>query len=635
MLEGKIKPALRINAFLNDVLRVFQTPFVGLPFVIWFYFILCYIALPSNPVWLGILPDGDDYTYLSHTIDWLQGQGWFDPIQHRMSPPEGVALHYTRFAEMPIAALIMLFRLFGYTWQGAALLGSFVLPVLYLGLFFWVLRKTADRFVSQNWSRLTAFIALFAPFLMFKFAPGQVDHHGLETILTLTALGLTTFIFERPDQIRWAVAASGVFALSTAIGLEVLPWMTLTSAVIGVWTAINGRKAARSALAYGAGLFVFGAVFLALDRSASVIFKPDLLSYSIVYVALMGGIALSLFGAAGAALIKNVKIRILVCGVFAAILGVLYLHQFPALLAGPYGAMDEKLAALLLSTHEEALPLMTRLNPFRAIVCVLLPILGFAYSICRAREEKAANRWKWILIAVLLGASISLGIFYQIRMMIYAELFSIIPLAAFAQRRWAWIGAHYAGRRRFWAEIWLVLLIGPLTTVFLFALQDGRSFNVGVLMFPAQTVGNINNMRGVEKALNAPPYAGRRLRIMNMVGDGAELLFTTPHEVMAAPYHTNVRGNLESINFFSAIDEVQAEKIARRNNINLVLLSRFIPEMYLKAGVPDYVTPSDKKTGKFFYESFMGQLVSHEVPNWLKEIPLPKSANYQLFEVVK
>ena len=101
-------------SFFAAVLRVFMPPFEGLPLVMWCYFVFSYIALPQNPMWRGDLPDPDDYTYLSQTLDWLQGQGWFDSIQHRMNPPSGVSIHYTRLAELPIAAVITVFRAFHY-----------------------------------------------------------------------------------------------------------------------------------------------------------------------------------------------------------------------------------------------------------------------------------------------------------------------------------------------------------------------------------------------------------------------------------------------------------------------------------------------------------------------------------------
>ena len=54
---------------------------------------------------------------------------------------------------------------------------------------------------------------------------------------------------------------------------------------------------------------------------------------------------------------------------------------------------------------------------------------------------------------------------------------TVIPLAVLLQRGWAYIGGHFKGRKRVFAEIGLILLIGPLPSVFYPALFDGRSFN--------------------------------------------------------------------------------------------------------------------------------------------------------------
>lgn len=624
----------KVAKFFADVARIFMPPFVGLPLVMWCYFIFSYLALPHNPIWRGDLPDPDDYTYLSQTLDWLQGQGWFDNIQHRMSPPEGVAIHYTRFAELPIAGVIMLFRLFHYSWRGAALLGSFLLPVVYLAVFFAVLRATAARIIGSDWARLTAFIAMFCGALMFKFAPGQVDHHGLEAILTMIAVGLTAQIFARPEQIRWAVFAGITLALSLAIALEVLPWVALISTVIGLWATFSGTKVARSTAAFGVSLFVSSAALLALDKPLAEFFQPDLLSYSIAYVALTGGIALALLVASGAVCIQNIKLRCILTASIAAALGALYLWRFPDLLGGPYGAMDKKLAALFFANLEEAEPLIKRYGVFKSLSMLAPSLLGFVASLSFLRRAQGDKKWGWLLIASLLGPAFALTVFYQIRVLIYASLFAIIPLAAFVEQGWAWVGTHCEGRKRFWAEIGLVLLIGPLTTIFLPALQDGRSFNTGVMLFPAQSFDDSCEMRGMEQLLSAAPYAERApLRIINMIDQGPELLFRTPHAVLSAPYHTNVRGNLDALDFFSTTDMDHAEQIAKRDGINLVVMCRNIPDAYLDGPKPHYVIYPDGGIKMRPNASLAGQLAFHQIPLWLTEIPVPAAPNYLVFEV--
>src|ERR1700752_4875323 len=48
----------------------------------------------------------DDAMRLVDVRDFLAGQSWFDLTQHRLSPPEGVAMHWSRLIDLPLAMLI-------------------------------------------------------------------------------------------------------------------------------------------------------------------------------------------------------------------------------------------------------------------------------------------------------------------------------------------------------------------------------------------------------------------------------------------------------------------------------------------------------------------------------------------------
>jgi len=54
-----------------------------------------------------MLPDNDDAMRLVTVRDLIAGQAWFDPVQHRMRPLEGAAMHWSRFVDAPIAGLIL------------------------------------------------------------------------------------------------------------------------------------------------------------------------------------------------------------------------------------------------------------------------------------------------------------------------------------------------------------------------------------------------------------------------------------------------------------------------------------------------------------------------------------------------
>ena len=95
---------------------------------------------------------------------------------------------------------------------------------------------------------------------------------------------------------------------------------------------------------------------------------------------------------------------------------------------------------------------------------------------------------------------------------------------------------------------------------------------------PGETANDSCSLRGIEQVLDTPQYVARApLRIVSVMDQGPELLFRTPHAVLSAPYHTNVRGNLDALDFFKTTDPAGAENIARRDGINLVVCAVLFP----------------------------------------------------------
>src|ERR1700761_6319831 len=105
------RPVSGISRFFA---AIFEPPFYGLPFLIWGYFVWCYLVYPDSAILHGSLPDSDDYMYLDQVLDWLRGQSWYDNVQHRLNPPEGVPIVFSRLTEFPMAAI---------TWLLSPLLG--------------------------------------------------------------------------------------------------------------------------------------------------------------------------------------------------------------------------------------------------------------------------------------------------------------------------------------------------------------------------------------------------------------------------------------------------------------------------------------------------------------------------------
>src|SRR5271168_3626835 len=110
-------PPWPLRAFIAS----FRRPFTGLWLVVMIYYVACYLLVPTSHTLRGNLPDPDDYMYLVQVMDWLKGAGWYDNIQHRINPPDGVMIHFSRLAMIPMAAIVLLFKLCGLGLRGGSM----------------------------------------------------------------------------------------------------------------------------------------------------------------------------------------------------------------------------------------------------------------------------------------------------------------------------------------------------------------------------------------------------------------------------------------------------------------------------------------------------------------------------------
>ena len=109
---------------------MFQPPFEGLWAAVLLYYFWCFLVHPQGQILRGNLPDPDDYMYLDQVLDWMKGQGWYDHLQHRLDPPEGGLIHFSRLAMIPMALLTLFFELLGLRPTGAATLMAIFYPLI-------------------------------------------------------------------------------------------------------------------------------------------------------------------------------------------------------------------------------------------------------------------------------------------------------------------------------------------------------------------------------------------------------------------------------------------------------------------------------------------------------------------------
>ena len=139
---------------------------------------------------LGVAPyDGDSLMRLQQVRDLLAGQAWYDVTQHRMSPPEGASMHWSRLVDVPLAAVQLVLRpLLGPA--GAEYGASIAVPLAYLAAAMAVLRTLLLRLgLTRNETLFGLVLAPLFPLLPAAFAPMQIDHHTPQALAALTLLG--------------------------------------------------------------------------------------------------------------------------------------------------------------------------------------------------------------------------------------------------------------------------------------------------------------------------------------------------------------------------------------------------------------------------------------------------------------
>ncbi len=628
----RLMPRSRLLAALSGA---FRPPFLGLAFFVWVFFLWCHLVHPETAILRGFFADSDDMIHLIRAREWLEGQSWFDPVLHRLAPPDGVAIHYSRLAELPLAAIMAPLHAVGLGWAGASYVAAFVWPLMLLGFFLFALRWAAAPLVPRDWTRASAYVALFAVSLMGAFSPGRVDHHGLAAILVTMAMGCVLRLTREPQNPKWPIGGGFFLAFGLAIGLEVLPWLLLFSAFVGFWTMMKGRGFALSAFLFGLSLYVSSVLFLLAAAAPEAFYVLSPLAYSYLYVMIAGGIALALAAVGAASLSGKGWLRIGVAFLGAGGFFAFFLLRFPELAQGPYGGIDPALGKIMFSSISEAQPLTTKTDSYFSFIAMMFfPVLGLVASLRFMAKAEGDEMWKWCFLSLLSIAALFLTAGYQVRVLLYANLFAILPLTELLRRGLIAARERFNGRRLAAAELAVILLVGPLAGVLLPATADGRSFNTGVLLFPVVYKANEGCMpSGLWQILSLPGLYGDRPRlIMNTMNEGAAILFHTKHSAMGAPYHTNVKGNLGSVHFFQATNPAEAKKILTKDGAELVLLCEDLPNLYQSKSGETRIRQDGSAQDKENM-TFAEQLIAGRVPDWLKRVEMPFLGKARLFEV--
>lgn len=494
---------------------------------------------PRNlaPVLDGLrLPDTDDMMRLVGVRDLLAGQGWFDAVQHRMLPPAGIASHWSRLIDLPLAGLILgLTPILGRALAEAvtAALWPPLLFSLYAALAFFGTR----RLLGWRPALLILFVAPQTGVFLNTFRFGRIDHHNAQLCAVL-ALALALAGAARP--VRRGVLAGLVGGLSLAIGLETLPVIAAAGLfVLSDWV-LNGQRATGMLAGFGIALFGTSVLLFGLQTA------PALWTFAACDALSPPWLLLAAGGAAvgGAALLADRcglgrTGRFAVAAVLGAALAGAFVLIAPACLAGPFAGMDARVRETWLNQVDEMRSFLQilRSQPDAALGNIAPLVAAALYAAALAVREVQPDRRRFFRVIAVLMAPGTIVALVQVRGMYVAGAFVPLMAAIALDRAILMVRMPASTPRR------LAILLLPLTML-------GKVWAVAAELpshgaAPAGLGAQAADTRWTTCTDPAALAALDRLPqglVLSLIDLGPAILLNTHHAVVAAPYHRNLVG---------------------------------------------------------------------------------------------
>ena len=587
-----------VRDFLDDLDR----RWIALTLVAWAVFVAWSLWSSWNGIrWLS-LGDTDDNMRLMQVRAWLNGQGWYDLRQYRLNPPAGFDIHWSRVVDLPLAGLILLFRLFtSPSW--AERLACGVAPLLPLAIAMLGLAATVRRLVHPLAWPLAIAILFCAIAPMQMFAPERIDHHGWQlAMLALTLAGLTD-----PRGVRGGVTVGLSTAVSLSIGLEMLPYCAMAAGILTlrwVWDNAESPRLRAYAASLGGGSALGYALFASY---ANAVPRCDALTPVWLSVMVAAGGLLFLLARLNPAH-RMARLGLALAAGVAIAAG--FALVFPQCLGRPEQVSDE-LARNWLANVKEARPIYQ--HAFRlAFPVAVLPVIGLIGAAVGERRARGTAQWPNWLAAALFALFASAMLLWQMRAGPAAALLAVPGATLLGALLLPLAHNHRAAFVRVVGTVGAFLLVTGLFSwwVVKYLPVDPPS------PYRNRVTAATGECMRTSRLLTLNRYP--RSIVFTMVDLGPRLITVTHHDAVAGPYHRNGGAILDVQHAFGR-SPAQARGIIRRHGATLLLLCPNMAESTIYRS---------RNPGGFYDLLARGRTF-----DWLTPLPLPRKSPYRLFRV--
>ncbi len=476
--------------------------------------------------------DTDDAMRLVEIRDLLAGQGWFDMVPHRLSPPDQIASHWSRLLDLPLAGLTWLFARVLPMAQAEALMRLVWPPLLLLPLMLLTARFTESR-AGRNAALFALGLSVASLSARFQFVAGRIDHHN---VLILCACGGLFLAVRALDDHAFAIPAGLLSGLGLAIGFEGLPLTLITAAGMALAALVNRAHLPAVACFWKAMALVLVTAFLATTPPQAMM-KVTCDALSLNLVALVGCSALGFWAAEKMPLPNSPLSRLSFLAPFGLMGMAAYGLMEPACLAGPFGQVDPAIRPIWLDHVAETRSLFALIPvaPFAALAFAVTAFVAAPVALRQAYRQRNAGE---TLYAIALAISVLLAV-WQVKIMPYASWLALPALG----RLCATLPA-VAGVRASTVRIACAALLCQTSLVALSSLIPASALPAGWASSDPATVQRDQKREAecLSRQALAPLGALPPGLIAAPIDMGSALIAFTPHSVLAAPYHRHSAG---------------------------------------------------------------------------------------------
>jgi hypothetical protein len=540
----------------------------------------------------------DDAMRLVEVRDLLAGQSWFDLVQHRLMPPEGVNMHWSRLIDLPIALLIgagetVLAPLDAERFALAAWPILLLLPTLAGAV------QLGCHLADGRARVLALLMAATVGTTLVHFRPGAIDHHNAQIALLMWTLVLLAR--ERPSRPA-AAAAGSLAAVSLAIGLETLPAIAVIAIAVALRWIVEGPRSARETAAFGAAFAVLLIALLAVTLGPAGFLLPTCDELSIVQV--MAG-SLGGAGLCGLALTMrggSWRLRLAGATVLGLVIATAVAGIYPQCLADPIDT-DPRLTTLWLDSNAEARSvfMVARDLPQNLIPLYGFPLAALALAALALRRHADIARWPWLLAIGTLAMLVLVSL-WLMRAAAMADIVAVPLLAA------ALVRLFPTGEHRLFG-LTRPALVGALLLNQASLLLVGEASARGVeAIIHRPRAAFVEGPATCSRAADFAPLAPLPPSLMlGFIDSGPYILMMSGHSVLAAPYHRNVKGNGAMFDVFLSPPGEALRRLADLG-VDYVAFCAGAPERFSYAALAP--------------EGLAAALGRGEVPDFLAPVPL-------------